>query len=256
METEGSVQVPEEPAGMSEANRLTAVFFEPTAVFEDISRRPTWLIPLLLTLLLTAAVMFVHPRRVSMDAMVKAQVKQAQAFGASNVDPAQLDSVIRSRMDSWWGRYGNIIIVVVFGGAATAALAGILMLAYMLAGASISFKRSLSALCWSSVPTTIVLSLMAILFLFLKNQEDLDPMNPFENVLSNLGFLVSADSQPVLRGLLGSIDLFSFWRIFLTGIAFSSASLGGISRKSSMVVIIILWILYVIGKAGITGLFS
>ena len=256
METEGSVEVPEESYGMSEASRLSSVFFEPTAAFEDISRRPTWLIPLLLTLLLTAAVMFVHPRRVSVDAMVKAQVKQAQAFGASNADPAQLEAVIRSRMDSWWARYGSILMVVVFGGLATAALAGIMMLAYMLAGASITFKRSFSALCWSSVPTTVLLSLLAILFLFLKNQEDLDPVNPFENVLSNLGFLASAESQPVLRGLLGSIDLFSFWRIYLTGIAFSAASLGGISRRNSIVVIIILWILYVIGKAGITGLFS
>jgi hypothetical protein len=256
METEESVQIPEENQQASEVDRLASVFFEPATTFEGIAQRPTWLVPLLLTLVLTALVMFIQPRRVSQDAMVKAQVKQAQAFGASNVPPAQLEAAIRGRMDSWWAKYGNILIVIVFGGVATAAMAGILMLAYMLAGTSVSFKRSLSALCWSAVPTTIIMSLLTILFLFLKNQDDLNPLNPYENVLSNLGFLVKAESQPVLQGLLGSIDIFSFWRIYLTGIAFSAASLGGISKKNSIVVIVILWVLYVMGKAGLTGLFS
>jgi hypothetical protein len=256
METEESVQIPEEIQPTSEVNRLTSVFFEPAAAFESIARRPTWLVPLLLTLALTALVMFIHPRRVSQDAMVKAQVKQAQAFGAGSADPAMLEAAIRGRMDSWWSKYGNILIIIVFGGLATAAMAGILMLAYMLAGTSVNFKRSISALCWSALPTTFILSLLTILFLFLKNQEDLHPLNPYENVLSNLGFLAKAESQPVLQGLLGSIDIFSFWRIYLTGIAFSAASLGGVTKKNSIVVIVILWVLYVMGKAGLTGLFS
>jgi hypothetical protein len=256
MEAEEPVQIPEEPAPMSAMQRLTGVFVEPTAAFEDIARRPAWVMPLILTLVLTALVMYLHPLRVSQDAMIKAQVKQAQNFGAANVDPAQLEAVIRGRMNSWWGKYGNIIIVVVFGALATMAIAGILMLAFTLAGASISFKRAMSALCWSAVPTTVCLSLLTVLFLFIKNQDDLNPLNPFENVISNLGFMLKAESQPVLQGLLGSIDLFSFWRIYLTGAAFAAASLGGISKRNAIMVIVVLWILYVMGKAGLTGLFS
>jgi hypothetical protein len=256
MEAEESVQLPEAPQPMSEPQRLTGVFLEPTATFDDVSRRPTWVLPLVLTLALTALVMYLHPLRVSQDAMVKAQIKQAQNFGAGNADPAQLEAAIRGRMNSWWGKYGSTIIVIVFGALATMALAGIMMLAFTLAGASISFKRALSALCWSSVPTTVCLSLLAAIFLFVKNQDDLNALNPFDNVISNLGFLASADRQPVLQGLLGSIDIFSFWRIYLTGTAFAAASLGGISRRHATIVVVILWVLYVMGKAGLTGLFT
>jgi len=104
MEAGESVQVSEQTQGMSEVGRLTSVFFEPTATFEDIARRPTWLIPLILTLALIAAVMFIHPRRVDQDAMIKAQIKQAQAFGAGNANQEQLENAIRSRMNSWWGQ--------------------------------------------------------------------------------------------------------------------------------------------------------
>src|SRR5262249_38990785 len=39
-----------QPAGMSEASRLTGVFFEPKKTFEDVARRPSFVVPLLLTI--------------------------------------------------------------------------------------------------------------------------------------------------------------------------------------------------------------
>ena len=45
-------QAPEPtPAGMGVFSRITGVFFEPGKTFEDIGRRPSWFVPLLLSIL-------------------------------------------------------------------------------------------------------------------------------------------------------------------------------------------------------------
>jgi len=74
-------------------------------------------------------------------------------------------------------------------------------------------------------------------------------------VVSNLGVLVSQKDHPAIASLLNSIDVFSFWTIFLLAVGFSAASEGRLDRKKAMTGVIALWVIYVLIKVGWKALF-
>ena len=70
---------------------------------------------------------------------------------------------------------------------------------------------------------------------------------------SNLGFLVGRDEKRAVHSLLASIDLFSFWSLVLFVIGYSAAAKireGAGGRRDRD-----LWVLYVLGKAGLAAIF-
>src|SRR5690349_346173 len=64
---------PFQPAGMSEMSRLTGVFFEPRKAFEDIARRPSFLVPLILAILAGLVFSFLLSQRVGWERVIKQQ---------------------------------------------------------------------------------------------------------------------------------------------------------------------------------------
>jgi hypothetical protein len=70
---------------------------------------------------------------------------------------------------------------------------------------------------------------------------------------SNLGFLVDRSANPVLHSLASSLDIFTLWVLALLVIGFSIAA--NAPRKRAAAVIVGLWGLYVLGKAGVAALF-
>jgi hypothetical protein len=250
---ETSEEQPDKP--MSELSRIGGVFMEPSRTMVDVAQRPTWLLAFILGILFVTIPIAIHPTRVDQEALIKAQTKQAMRF-TGGADPKQIEAAIRARSGGWWAKYGTLIMIPIGGLVVTLAIAGIMLLAFMLAGAQVCFKKSLAAFCWTGLPTSFVLSALAVIFLYAKPQEDLNPLDPMSNVLSNLSFLVNQDAQPVLSSLLGSIDIFSFWRIYLLGLAFAAASMGKSSVKKAIGVVVVLWILYIMLKLAFTGIFS
>jgi hypothetical protein len=99
-----------------------------------------------------------------------------------------------------------------------------------------------------------VLSLLGILFMFLKDPDTLE-LDPSSNVVSNLGILVARKEHPALSSLLSSIDIFSFWTIFLLAVGFAAASEKRLTRGKAMTGIVILWALVVLVKVGFKALF-
>jgi hypothetical protein len=71
---------------------------------------------------------------------------------------------------------------------------------------------------------------------------------------SNLGFLVERKAAPALHSLLGSLDLFAIWTMVLLTIGYAIAA--RISRKAAGAIVVALWAVYILGKAGLAALFS
>ena len=239
---------------MGELSRLGSIFTEPTKTMADVAQRPTWTLALFLGLIFVAIPVFIQPTRVDPDAVIKAQVEQLQRFGVA--DEEQVEELVRAKSRGWWARYGAVVTVFGAGLIGAMALAGIVMLAYMMSGTYISFKNSLAASTWSGIPPTALLSGLAVLFLYVKPQEDLNGLDPFANVISNLSFLVSQKAQPVMHGFLGSFDIFSLWRIVLLGIGFAAISMGKLSVKKATTVVVVLWVLFLLIKTGISAIFA
>jgi tetratricopeptide (TPR) repeat protein len=115
-------------------------------------------------------------------------------------------------------------------------------------------KKILSVSYWAMAPPSIVMMLLAILFMYVRDPDTLE-LNPAKNVASNLGMLVSEKAHPVLNSLLGSIDIFSFWTVILLSIGLAAISNRKLTTKKSATVVVLLWVVWILAKAGWSALF-
>src|ERR1039458_5376587 len=67
MTPENAGVVEPQPAGMGELARLTGVFFEPGKTFADVAERPSWFVPMLLTVLFGLIFCAVVGQRIGWD---------------------------------------------------------------------------------------------------------------------------------------------------------------------------------------------
>jgi hypothetical protein len=236
----------EEIPTMGFLQRLTGVYFEPTKTFEDINRKPTWLTVYILVSLLTVASLYILTTRMDYEMYMRKSIEMSPA--SRFLTEEQIEEAV-SRPPSAFQRYSGMVfapagIIVVY-----LALAGIFLLLFTLMGASLSFKKSLTISFWAMAPPAIIVTLLGILFMYLRDPATLE-INLANNVASNLGPLVSSADSPVIHGLLSSIDVFSFWTIFLLSIGFAAISDRRLTTKKAATGILMLWGTYVLLKAG------
>ena len=101
------------------------------------------------------------------------------------------------------------------------------------------------------LPNCLAAILLAVIAMRL---ERFNPADLGDLVRSNPAFLVDRHTSPVLHSLLQSVDVFSIWVLVLLVIGYSIAA--KVSRGKAASIIVSLWALYVLGKAGFTAIFS
>ena len=115
----------------------------------------------------------------------------------------------------------------------------------------VGFKQSLAITSWSFFAVGLVTTPLIILILRLKGDWNL---NPQEVLQANLGLLLDkAETAKPLWALVTSIDLFSFWIMFLLAVGFGVAS-----RKttgSALWGVVIPWAVIVAIKVGWSAIF-
>ena len=127
--------------------------------------------------------------------------------------------------------------------------AAVLLGSFKAFGSDLTFRQSFGVTTHGFLPGLLG---SLILIPVLTRQESLDPSAIGDLLRSNLGFLVERDSK-VLHSLAQSMDLFSFWSLTLLVIGFAEA--GRVSRGKSAGIIVTLWAVFVLGKAGVAALF-
>jgi hypothetical protein len=239
-------------AQMNFAQRLSGVYFEPKKTFEDINRNNSWMGVFVLICVVSMASVYVLTTRMDRETFIrKAQLMSPLAKA---IPAERMEQVIQQQLSkppSFFERFSflfvpiNLIIAYVI-------LAGIFTLFLILIGVSVRFKKALGVTIWGMAPPSIILTLLAILLMFLKDPQTIE-INPASNVASNLGFLVNDKIHPALSSLLGSLDVFSLWIIALLALGFSAISEKRLSTGKAAGGIIVLWLIYVLGKVAITG---
>src|ERR1035441_2697905 len=79
MTPENAAAVEPQPAGMGELARLTGVFFEPGKTFADVAQRPSWFVPMLLTVLFGLIFCVVVGQRIGWDNIAQQQMEKRMA---------------------------------------------------------------------------------------------------------------------------------------------------------------------------------
>jgi hypothetical protein len=231
------------PAGDSAFGRVFGVFFSPGKTFEAIARRPTWLAPLALWLLVSLAISAVLVPRMDFEKMVRDRMEK----GGRTVTDEQVQSITE--------RQKPIVSVISYASALILPALVALLTAVILWGAfrafgwDATFRQSFGATTHAFLPGVLG---SILLLVPLMRQEKVDPSAIGDLLRSNLGFLVPRDSK-FLHSLLSSIDVFSFWTIALLAIGFAAAA--RIRKGPAAGLIIALWAVYVLGKAGLASMF-
>ena len=254
-ESSGATQPTPSESGEPQKNfiqRLSGVYFEPSAAFQDINRKSTWLGMFLLVSAFVVGSLYVLTTRMDYETYLRKAMQMSPM--TRNLSEEQIQA-ITSRSQSAVQRYSTMVFAPVGVLATYLAIAAVFLVAFIMMGVSIRFKKSLAVTVWGMGPPALVSSLLGIIVMFIKDPDTLE-LDASSNLASNLGLLVTAKEKPVLASLLSSIDLFSFWTIALLSIGFAAASNRKLSAGQAAGVVVVVWGIWVLGKAGFAALFS
>ena len=93
------------------------------------------------------------------------------------------------------------------------------------------------------------MSMVTVVIVFLKDPSDFDLQNP---VAGNLGTFISDESSHFLHRFGVSMDLFSFWQIFLLGTGLAACA--RLTRTKGIVAVVIPWLIYVLVVSGFAAM--
>jgi hypothetical protein len=221
--------------------RLLGVFLSPVRTFASIAARPTWILPVAIA----AGLGF--PLSELILSKMDWRAVAAKQLANRHLTDAQMDSALETIRRIGW----------VFGDAAAvlAPLVLALLTAAVLWGAcqafgwEVRYEQSLGVTAHAFFPATLAsIALIAVFW----NRQAIDPETIGDALHTNLGFLVDPRTDRALHSLAASVDLFTFWAIALLVLGLSSAA--GASRRRMAILVVSLWLLFVLGKAGFAAL--
>lgn len=239
----------QETPALSEAQRLTGVFHSPGSVFGDIAKNGKWWIPLLIMTVVSLGVVAAIQSRVTVDMMIAKIMETNEQM--QQLPAEQREAVIAQQTKILpLGMYGGALL----GGAIMlfVAAGALLFIFNLLMDGKLCYKKALNIYSYATVPPGIVGSVVMMVVLYLKAPEEIDIQNP---LAFNAGAFMPVESAAWLRSMMGSLDLFTFWTIFLLAIGFARA-IPKMTTGRAFGAILIPWILWVLIKTGWAAMFG
>jgi hypothetical protein len=235
------------PVGESAASpvgRVVGTFVSPGPTFASIARRPGWIAPLLLSTVLSVVLSAVLLPRMDFEAAVRERLAERE----ETVSEERIEKIVsaQKRVAAFgyvWAALAPALVSL--------AVAGIFWLSFKAFGWELSYRQSFGVTTHAFLPTLFA---SLLLIFFVGRLERVNPADLDDLVKSNPGFLVDRHANPVLHSLVQSIDVFSIWAFALLVLGFALAA--KVTRGKAAAVIGTLWAVYVLGKAGLTAVFS
>lgn len=236
--------VPEQPQGqMSGFARAFNVLFSPKATFEDIARKPSWVVPIVLLTIFSIGAGALISKKVDWSSFIRAQSEKSASFQQLSEDQKQQRVEIGAKFapGAAWGFAicGPILFAV------------ILTLVYwaafnVISGAQLRFGVPFGIVTHAFMPS-IFATILLIIVLSMKSYGD---VNPNTMLASNLAAYLSPDSPNWMVSLGQSIDIFWIWTLILLAIGFKAANPRKISSAGAYGTVFGLWVIYVLVKVG------
>ena len=233
--------------------RLVGIYFEPKKTFVDLERKRSWVGMFLIVSVLAMGAAYALTLRIDQETMVRKGIER-NPF-TKKMSEEQKDQIV-ARSKSAFQRYSQVIFTPVAILVAYLVVAGVLLLVFVLMGASLTYKNSLAVTVWGLGAPAVIHLFLALIFVLVKDPDTIDVFNVVNNVASNLSIAVDDREHAVLHSLLDSLDVFSFWSVYLLATGFSTISRGLVTPRKAAGAILIPWALYVAGKAGFAAVFS
>jgi hypothetical protein len=228
---------------MSTAETLTGIFFEPSRTFESLRARPRFLVAGLVLVALAVVATVVLYLRVDMGQYIRDQIDRQP--NAAQATEAQKDMQVR------FGKIIGGVVRPVVVPILIAIGAALYMLGVMAVGGTISYKKAVSVLTYSWLTPFVLGVLIAILVLFLKSPDSIDPE---QIAVTNPGALLGEGSSKVLVAILNQFDVLRFYGLFLAALGLRKVA--KISSGQAWAVVLGLFIIVALLRIGSAVLFG
>lgn len=225
----------EEPR-MSEVSTLTNIFFDPGETFQDLKRRPRFILATIIVSLFVTAYSFALYYKVGDEGVRRFVMQQIEKSPqASALSSEQKANAVDMQMNiGKYTRYGMPILVAI-----TMVIGGLFYwLGAKAFGGTGSFLHGWSVWVYSTLPPTVIAMIANFIVLIFKSPDDIDIAASQRGVIqANPSFLIDGKESPVLATIIGTLDLFMIWGWILAAIGLRITN--RISSGSAWAIVII-----------------
>jgi hypothetical protein len=212
---------PQEPAPLSEGQRIAYTFFAPGKTFTDLRRNASWWAPFLIIAIVAVMFVYVVDQKVGFPKVVE-NIIQLQPKQAARIDnmPADQRQKVMQQQATITKAISYAFPVV--GLAVYALFAGVLLITLRFAGgADVQFKALFALIVYTRLPQVLSPLLAIVSLLAGVSSDGFNLQNP---VATNPGYFIGPEGSAVLRSLLTPLDVLSFWSLVLTAIGITCIS--------------------------------
>jgi hypothetical protein len=235
---------------MNDLRRIVGIVVRPAATFEDVNRRPTWLVPLLLLLIFNLVTNFVVFHLIATDANFDAMARAKIAWDASAagnvVSPAQMQQQIdalRGQRGLWFVQ--PFISVVI----STLALAALFYIAVRLQRPHVTFRKTFAVVCWSFIIYRGLGGIFTVASLLWRGAAGFFPAPAEAWSPTSLAQVVSRHSvSPNVYTAISKLDVFLVWWLVVIAIGLSK-TVDNFSFRRAVVTVSALEVIYLIANA-------
>ncbi|HSO75762.1 MAG TPA: YIP1 family protein, partial [Blastocatellia bacterium] len=253
------VPVVQEPARLGPIQRLGGTLFSPGETFEDVNRKPTWIVPILIAMvtILASTLFFEWRVKPNWDQIMVSETRKRVEKSGQSLTEEQIQQ--QAAIGATFAKFAPLLAVV-FTPIIYLILAGIFALGLMFIQAKTTFKKVLSVVAWSGAATGIVALLVTVAVLFVRDPAELRNLNPseFGNIVpSNIGAFLSSDTAAAIRSVASSLDVFTLWWLILLSIGFAAiAGSRKITSSKTGAMVFGFWLVFVVLKVAWAAAFG
>jgi len=234
---------PQEPKPNS-FSRLAGVFFSPGETFASIVRRPDFVVPLVIIMLISLLSGVLIAEKVDFKLLIRDQIESSPNASRIPADMKEKQISIGAgfaKALTFFAPITSVVGLVIF--------AAIFFAAFKIFGGEGDFLQAFSITAYAWMPNMIKAILTLIPVLTKKSLTMYTLQNP---IASNLGYFIDPKAHPIEAAFLGSFDLFTIWTLILLIIGF--AAMSRFSRAKSAVILLSLWAIKILFSVGMGAL--
>ncbi|MBS1841049.1 MAG: YIP1 family protein [Acidobacteria bacterium] len=229
--------------------RIVGVFFSPGKTFADIAKRPSWILAVIVSTVVTLGAFAVMNQKVDWREVSAKKIEESPRAANLSAEQKQQQAEMGAKITPYILYASGLLIPILF-----AVIVGAVMLGAfnLLGGANTNFTTALSIVAHANL-VYVLSSILLVVILFLKPAGTIDVENP---IATNLASFMADGTSKWLIALGKSVDIFTIWLLVLTGIGFAATNPRKLKTGSAIGIAFGVWLGFVVCRVGWAFIFS